>query len=300
MPAADSPYARIVAELRQRIASGELRPGDRVPSTRQITQRWGVAMATASKVLAELRQRGLVRVEPGVGTVVLGRPGQRDRAPGQEVTTELVVHTAIRIADEEGLAALSMRRIATELGVATMSLYRHVPSKDELVVLMVNTVFGEIEYPRVPPRGWRPRLELAAREQWAVYRRHPWLAPVMSMSRPLVAPNAIAQTEWVLGALRNLGLGTEDTMYVTIMLFSHVRGTAINLEFESEAVRETGMTVDDYIDTKLPAMGELAGSGRFPLFAELTGNEFDYDLTRLFEFGLTRMLDGLATWLDQL
>ncbi|MFD0358781.1 winged helix-turn-helix domain-containing protein, partial [Streptomyces sp. NPDC127110] len=70
----EAPYARIAAELRRRIESGELRPGDRVPSTRAITQRWGVAMATASKVLAALGQEGLVRAVPGVGTVVADPP----------------------------------------------------------------------------------------------------------------------------------------------------------------------------------------------------------------------------------
>src|SRR5258707_10107834 len=65
----DPPYARIVAELRERIETGGLAPGDRVPSTREITRQWGVAMATATKALTALRQAGLVRSVPGVGTV---------------------------------------------------------------------------------------------------------------------------------------------------------------------------------------------------------------------------------------
>ena len=69
---ADQPSVRIVAELRRRIAAGELPPNARVPSTRQITQEWGVAMATATKVLTALRHEGLVRAVPGVGTVVVG------------------------------------------------------------------------------------------------------------------------------------------------------------------------------------------------------------------------------------
>src|SRR5580698_9670094 len=73
------PYAQIAAELRDQIETGALAPGDRVPSTRAITQRWGVAMATATKALAALRQEGLVRPVPGVGTVVADRPP----APGR-------------------------------------------------------------------------------------------------------------------------------------------------------------------------------------------------------------------------
>ena len=72
--APEPPYLQIVADLRKRIASGELQVGARVPSTREITREWGVAMATATKVLAALRQEGLVRSVPGVGTVVEARP----------------------------------------------------------------------------------------------------------------------------------------------------------------------------------------------------------------------------------
>src|ERR1700738_251691 len=134
----EAPYRRIVAEIRDRIARGELRPGDRVPSTRRITQEWGVAMATATKVIATLRDEGVVDPRPGAGTVVRSpEPGQapvtRKAVPReQELSRDRVVRAAIAIADAEGLAMLSMRRVATDLGVATMSLYRHVPRKDEL------------------------------------------------------------------------------------------------------------------------------------------------------------------------
>ncbi|MFD0386091.1 GntR family transcriptional regulator [Streptomyces stramineus] len=161
---APAPYLRIAAELRDRIASGELRAGEKVPSTRRITQEWGVAMATATKVLTVLRQEGLVRAVPGVGTVVEGpgrpgaaaaprRPRARDAEPG--LTRERIVRTAVRIADAEGAAALSMRAIAAQLGVSTMALYRHVQGKDELVVMMADAVFGEDELPADAPADWR-------------------------------------------------------------------------------------------------------------------------------------------------
>jgi DNA-binding transcriptional MocR family regulator len=140
------PYRRIAAEIRQRITSGALRTGDRVPSTRQLVQEFGVAMATATKVLATLRQEGLVRTLPGIGTVVdapsthapaLRGPGQPE--PG--LTRQRIVDTAVGIADAEGLAALSMRRTAADLGVTTMALYRHVPGKDQLLLLIADAVF---------------------------------------------------------------------------------------------------------------------------------------------------------------
>src|SRR5215510_13311106 len=97
------PSARIAREIRRRITSGELRPGDRIPSARQITREWGVAIATATKVLATLRQEGLVEARPGVGTVVLGpRPGggraaSTPRDERQEPTRERIVRSAIAI-----------------------------------------------------------------------------------------------------------------------------------------------------------------------------------------------------------
>src|SRR5258708_32619904 len=135
------PYRRIAAEIRQRITSGALRTGDRVPSTRQLVQEFGVAMATATKVLATLRQEGLVRTLPGIGTVVdapsthapaLRGPGQPE--PG--LTRQPVVDTAVGIADAQGPAPPSMRRTAPRLGGPTLALYRHWPRQDKLIVPM--------------------------------------------------------------------------------------------------------------------------------------------------------------------
>src|SRR6266536_5823191 len=197
------PYVRIATELRRRITSGELGVGDRLPSARQITQEWGVAIATATKVLATLRRAGLARPVPGVGTVVaapsqVDTPRRREVEPGP--TREAIVRAAIRIADEEGLSALSMRRVAAEFGLAAMSLYRHVSGKDELLLLMTDAVYGEEQLPDSVP-DWRGALELHARRQWAACRRHPWIARLISFTRPMLAPNGMAYTEWAMRVL---------------------------------------------------------------------------------------------------
>ncbi|WP_344495984.1 GntR family transcriptional regulator [Nonomuraea monospora] len=173
--------------MRRRIAVGELVAGERLPSTRQIVREWGVAMATASKVLSRLQEEGLARAVPGVGTVVAGR-AMVARAPVQDLTTQRIVRVAIGIADGEGLAAVSMRRVATELGASAMSLYRHVAGKDELVHLMTDVVYGEDPPPDRIPRGWREQLELALGQQWRIHRRHPWLARAISLMRPEFVP----------------------------------------------------------------------------------------------------------------
>jgi len=296
-------YRRIADELAARIRAGELRPGERLPSTRQIARDWQVAMATATRVLSALQQEGLALARPGAGTVVAVRdfpPGRRPARPHpgeQELTREGIVRTAIALADAEGMAELSMRRIAAALGVATMSLYRHVRGKDDLVLQMIDTAIGEEPFPPEPPAGWRPRLELAARLQWRGFRRHPWLAPVMSITRPQLAPNALQHTEWNLRALEGTRLGFADRMYVNVLLFAYVRGLASALEAETQAERDTGLTSDEWMETQDATLRSMLTSGALATFHRMAAEDgFDFDLDSLFEFGLERLLDGLEAF----
>ena len=189
-----------------------------------------------------------------------------------------------------------MRRIATALDVATMSLYRHVTGKAELVLHMIDGAIAEERLPAPAPGGWRAQLEQVARVEWIVFRRHPWLAPAMSLTRPQLAPSALALTDRVLSALAATGIGTEDQLYVHVTLFSFVRGVATALEPEAEARRETGLTEQEWMDTQEAPLRELASTGS-PLLRIALQEEFDFDLDRLFEFGLARLLDGLEPYL---
>jgi DNA-binding transcriptional regulator YhcF (GntR family) len=301
----DPPYLRIVAAIRRRIADGELAPGDRVPSTRQIAEEWGVALATAAKALTTLRLEGLVRTRPRAGTVVAGRgpaaPPRRRPSPvpdpEQELSLDRIVRTAIDIADTEGLPALSMRGVAARLGVAAMSLYRYVPSKDDLVLLMADTAFGEETYPANAPLEWRSRIELGARTLWTIYSRHPWLAQIGSLTRPLLVPNLMVHGEWVLRALDGHGLDPATLFDIHVLLYSHVQGLAVHLEMEAHAEAATGQSEDQWMDSRTPALRELVASGRFPTFTKVVGafeDGYDLDLDALFEFGLTALLEGLT------
>jgi DNA-binding transcriptional regulator YhcF (GntR family) len=292
-----APYRRIVDQIRGRIAAGELRPGDRIPSARQLTRDWGVAIATATKALGVLQQEGLTVVRPGIGTVV-AEP--RRRATEGELTRDRIVRAATAIADAEGMAEVSMRRIATTLGAPTMSLYRHVPAKDDLVLLMIDAALGEERFPAVPPKGWRPRMELSARLLWKLFHRHPWLAPAMSLTRPQLAPNALAYLEWVFGAFARTGLDVGDVMYVHVMLFSFVRGVATAIEPEKEAARDTGLTSDEWMAAQGERLAALVGPDTLPALQRLArGEEFDLDLDQLFEFGLARLLDGVGLFVNR-
>ncbi|GAB3568425.1 TetR/AcrR family transcriptional regulator C-terminal domain-containing protein [Amycolatopsis endophytica] len=291
------PYVRIVADIRRRIDSGELRAGDRVPSTRQLTQDWGVAMATATKALTALRQQGLVTAVPGVGTVVASaRTPAPPRPREQDLSRDRIIAKAIEIADTEGLAAVSMRRLATELNAATMSLYRHVPGKDELVLLMADAVLAEDTLPTEPPADWRARLELSSRLQWAAYRRHPWLARTISLTRPQALPRGIAHTDWSLAALELLGLPPSTRLNAYLTLFGYVRGAAVTFEAEYEALRDTGQTPGEWMAEQGPHLAEMLELHRFPALARLLAHDFQTDLDAQFEFGLQRMLDGFEVF----
>src|SRR6266540_2155061 len=276
-----APYARIADEIRQRIATGALGSGDLVPSARALTREFGVALATATKALAALRADGLVRPVPGVGTVVATPSAEppavvrRPRSGEHDLSRERIVRAAIAIADDEGLGGLSMRRIATELGAATMSLYRHVPNKDELVLLMADAVFGDVPPPTERPEGWRAQLEALARREWAGYREHPWLAPVISMTRPQLLPNGVAHTEWALRALDNLGLDPHTRLHAVVTLLGYVRGTATNFEPQAQAEQDTGVTDEEWMDAHHPTFPAFFGAGPYQMLAKLSHTPVD-------------------------
>lgn len=297
---AQPPYLRIAAEIKDRITRGELKAGQKIPSTRRITQEWGVAMATATKVIAALREDGVVDTKPGAGTVVRSVQTPQAQqiapriAPEPDLGRDRIVRAAIAVADAEGLQMVSMRRVATDLGVATMSLYRHVSSKDDLVLYMADTVFGEQPFPQQAPPGWRACLELAARLMWTVCRRHPWVAEALSMTRPRVSPNLLAYTEWVLAVLQRFDMPKNEMMYTHLNLYGHVRGIALTLQAETQARQDTGITHEEWIQTEEPALESLLATGRYPAMARVvTGEEFDYDLDNVFEYGLRLLLDGV-------
>jgi len=304
----NAPYQRIVDEIRGRIVAGRLRPGERVPSARQITQDWGVAIATATKALAALQAAGLVRAVVGVGTVVAESPppalegplrtnARPARSSGREAEAELtqdrIVRTAIGIADTEGLPAVTMRRLATELDVAVMSLYRHVPSKDDLVFLMADWIFGEAELPDPRPEGWRAQLESITRLQWALARRHPWMPSVMSLTRPMMVPNGMAHTEWTMRVVRELGFDLPTSLHIGVVLAGFLIGIGSSLHMEAEAERETGLTSDEWMQAQDEAFAQVNENGRFPLL-EAVGEvpSFDLRLDDMFELGLKLILDG--------
>ncbi|MFG2399181.1 TetR/AcrR family transcriptional regulator C-terminal domain-containing protein [Streptomyces lydicus] len=317
---APPPYRRIVEEIRRRIDAGELAPGDRVPSTRRITREWGVAMATATKVLTTLRQEGVVQAVPGVGTVVsdpqAGPPDQpqtrarkpargaaaSERAPrepdGGGLNRDRIVSAAVKVADAEGLRGLSMRRVAAEFGMSSMALYRHVANKDELVLLMADAAFADVTLPDPAPDGWRERMEAGARLQWELYQRHPWLAQYLSLTRPQPMPRAMALVEWTMARVE--GMDPVTLIHMALTLLGFVLSTAAGLEDDLEAEQETGMDQEQWMAAMDPVFEGILTSGSYPMYAGMAGTDDNkVNLGTLFDFGLERLLDGMEVLVER-
>lgn len=300
-PRREPPYVRIAADIRSRIESGELRPGERVPSTREITRRWGVAMATATRALAVLRDEGLILPRPGVGSVVrrtvqprgAERPQPR-RARPRSTETGLshtaIVRAAIALADAEGIDGLSMRRVAAQLGVTTMALYRYVSAKSDLVRQMADAVFTEHALPD-PPRDWLTGLELAARRHWEMFRRHPWMARLVSLPRPLLTRGAIAQTEWMMRLLTARGHDPSTALRAVASLTGYVYGMAGQLGLDAEEEKETGLSSAEWWEVQEEHLAPFEESGDYPVLFAVPEPP---DIDAVFDFGLRRLLDGLA------
>lgn len=310
MPLKDPPpYLLMAAALKSKMADGALRPGDRLPSTRQLAREWNVALATATKALTLLRHEGWIvahaRSDTTVATPVQAAPKQRQPnqpASDRELTRERVVQTAIEIADREGLSAITMRGVAARLGVATMSPYRFVDSKESLILLMADAAFGELAPPARGALNWRERLTCSARILWELYTRHPWLANIHTLTRPLLLPHLMAHAEVVFDALEPCRLDPATTMHLHIVLYGYVHGLAIHIERKAQAEASTGLSDEAWMDTQANAFSSLIASGQYPAFTRLIGHfkgGYELELDELFEFGLKTLLDGFAGTIDR-
>lgn len=220
------------------------------------------------------------------------------RGPKPGLSVERIVRAAIEVADAEGVAALSMRHVADRLGVSTMSLYTYVPSKAELIDVMLDAVLGEAVGTNDAAGGWRERLESVARENWALYHRHPWMLRVAAMSRPPLGPNVIAKYDHELRAVDGIGLTDVEMDSVLTLVLGYVQGAARTSVEASQAERSTGMTDAEWWSANAPLLEKVFDPGRYPTASRVglaAGEAYEaaYDPEYAFEFGLRRVLDGI-------
>jgi AcrR family transcriptional regulator len=229
---------------------------------------------------------------PAALAAAWGRRARPTRGPKPTLSLERIVQAAVHIASTEGLSAVSMARVAQELGTATMSLYRYVASKDELLTLMVDAAAGPP--PRFDPdEGWRAALSHWTRAYHERLSLHPWVVRV-PITGPPTTPNQVAWIEAALWSLRDTGLPEEDKASVLLLMSGYIRNEAtlaVELtiaEFTSDAAmlgysRLLRTLIDPERD-RFPALGAVLEAGVFDR-ADPPEEEFD--------FGLQRILDGI-------
>lgn len=215
-----------------------------------------------------------------------------NKGPRPSLTLEQIIAAGIAIADADGLEALSMRRIATELEVGTMSLYRYVPTKADLLNLMLDQVAGAETANLVHDQGWREALRSSAWLGRKLYLDHPWLLQV-NWSRPLIGPNSLFNMEVTVSGLKDLPLRDRETIAVISLLDAYVVGSVRQEIQYARAAVETGVPDDDFWEHQLPVLVAAMESGRFPTLAAMTEDAFTAEPEEVFAWGLDFLLDGL-------
>ncbi len=243
------------------------------------------------------------RGDPGRSIALLwGLAGTGRRGPKPRHSVDEVVQAAIALADAEGLAALSIRRVAETLGLSPMSLYTYVPSKAELVDLMLDRVAGEAD-DLGPAVGWRPKLEQLARQGWARAQRHPWIIQV-GVHRPPLGPRVLARVEATLQAIDGLGLDELEMDLLTTLIGDYVRG-AVRAALEAREVEQTsGISDEQWWALNEELLKGLVEPDRYPTTVRVgqaykAAREVGPDHMRSFEFGLQRVLDGIEVFIDR-
>jgi AcrR family transcriptional regulator len=209
------------------------------------------------------------------------------KAEHRPLTRQRALQVAVALADAGGIASVTMRKLAQELGVEAMSLYHHVASKNDILDGMVDIVFSEIDVPPVS-MGWKTAMRQRAHSARAALSRHPWAISLME-SRTAPGPATLQHHDAVIGCLRHAGFSVEMTAHAYSVLDSYLYGFAhqqLNLPFDTA---EETKDLADAILHQMPA-------DQYPHLAELTTEHVlqpGYDYGSEFEFGLDLILDGL-------
>jgi AcrR family transcriptional regulator len=227
------------------------------------------------------------------------RPG---KGPKRGLSLKQIVDAAVRVGDTEGLAAISMARVAAELGAGTMALYRYVGSKSELIALVVDAAFGPP--PPLPESAtyWRPALSHWAASQLAAMRSQMWAVPI-PISGPPATPHQVAWLEQGLRCLRGTGLDESAKLSVILLISGYVRNQA-SLEAQFDAALSAAGTTDQQLMADYNRiLGVLTRDQDFPevravIASGVMGKADDWDDE--FAFGLDRILDGIGVLVDSL
>ena len=219
----------------------------------------------------------------------------RQRRPAKApLTGEAIVDAAMRVVDREGAAALSMRRVAEELGTGPASLYWHVANKDALINLIIDRVAGEIHLPEPDPGRWQEQLRDWLLEVRKAFDRHPGVA-ALTLGRVPVGPNLVRFTEWTLSLLRGAGIPDRIAAYSGDLLGLYVGATGYEAALsvpsptgEPRSPTETVAMLRDYYASMPP--------DQFPNVLATLDDLFGGGAEERFQLGLEVILRGLASY----
>ncbi|MCU1642216.1 MAG: hypothetical protein JWN03_2491 [Nocardia sp.] len=231
-------------------------------------------------------------------------PGQGGaaRGPKQRTTVDAVVDAALEIADGQGLAALTMRSVAAQLGLTPMATYTYVPGKAELLDLMLDTVYQRMPRHELTGMPWRERVSTIAAENRALLAAHPWVAYVPT-TRPPLGPGVAAKYDHELRAFDGLGLADVDMDAALTHVLGFVTSVARIAIDTARAAAESGESDHDWWQRAAPLLERVFSADRYPLAARVgaaAGQAHDsaYNADHTYDFGLARLLDGLATLIE--
>ncbi|MDX2391299.1 MULTISPECIES: TetR/AcrR family transcriptional regulator [unclassified Streptomyces] len=226
-------------------------------------------------------------VDPGHLWLSPEKP-RRGRRPA--FTREAITAAAVTLADTEGIDAVTMRRVAAEVGAGVMSLYSYAPDKETLLDLMADRVNAELPAPEPPTGDWRADLKAIAHLQRALMLRHPWL-PAALHGRRSLGPHALAFLEHALAALRPTGLDATARLEVFAQLTGFVSGHVAH-----EIAQEAAAASPDRMAAEARYLAAVAADGHHPELAEvLNAPARPVTPGATFERFLNRLVDGLDT-----
>jgi AcrR family transcriptional regulator len=224
------------------------------------------------------------------------RPERGTRGPRPAHSRADIAAAATRLADAEGLEAVSLRRVAAELGAAATALYRYVDTKDELLELMADHAMGESE-PPAPAGDRRADLRAVAEAHRALVLRHPWLAG-LPVSRPVLGPNGLAWLEATCAAAAAPHLEPDEVLAQVGTLLTFVRGHVVTELAEHEAIRRSRSDMTGWLAVQAHYGETIIGSGRYPqlsrIMLEAETPHADDRSERAFRRGLEHVLAGLS------
>ncbi|WP_127532874.1 TetR/AcrR family transcriptional regulator [Paenibacillus kobensis] len=246
--------------------------------------------------------KAIHKLPPGVA-LSWGIVKQSRRGPKGELSIQKIVGAAIEIADRDGLAAVSMSKVAQSLGFTSMSLYRYITGKEDLLVLMQNAVCEITIPPLDPDKDWRQEMREYV---WAcvdLFRAHPWFGDIPITGIPLT-PGNLQAIDWVLRIMRNFPLNDFEKMSLLLLLSSYSRACGLIMRDMDRSLAEGGSPEQFGGAGYGDALRELVKPDRFPFLHPLImsgsyTDEADNPIGNDLEFGLERILDGIEHYLQQ-